>query len=286
MPFGWAGAAAAAIGAAGSIGSGIIGSDASKSAAAQQAAAENNATNAELGMYNQTVAREQPFVSAGQNALTSLQGLLGLGSSGGPSSPILAMLGIGPGGATGGGINPATFQGSPGYQYQLQQGTNAVTNANAPTGIGGNALRQLQQTGQGLANQNWSQYLGNASSAWQQLLGGVGGIANMGQNAAANLGSTATTVGGQIGSNAIGAGTALAAGTMGSANALAGGINGGINNVLPYLLQQQQGGGGTSLITGIGNLLSSYNYNGMAGGSMLSGLSDQAAANVAAGGPY
>lgn len=261
MPWGVAAAGVAAAG--GSILSGIMGSDATKSAAAQQAAAANNATNAELGMYNQTVAREQPFVSAGQNALTSLQGLLGLGSSGGPSSPILAMLGIGPGGATGGGINPSTFQGSPGYQYQLQQGMNAVTNANAPTGIGGNALRQLQQTGQGLANQNWSNYLGNASSAWQQLLGQVGGIAGMGQASAGNLATAGTAVGGQIGANSIYAGNALGQGITNSASALAGGMNGAIQNIAPYLVSQQ-GGGGVSPISGIGNLLSGSNWGGTA----------------------
>jgi hypothetical protein len=261
--------------AVGSIASGVIGSDASKSAASQQAQAAQNATNAELSMYNQTVQREQPFLTAGTNALGSLQNLLGLNGGGSGSSPILQMLGIGAGGATGGGINPSTFQGSPGYQYQLQQGMNAVTNANAPN-PGGNALRQLQQTGQGLANQNWNQYLGNASGAWQQLLGGVGSLVGIGQNAAGNLGNAAQAVGGQIGSNAIGAG---------NASALAGGANGAINNSLAYLLNNQ-GGGGTNPITGIGNLLSGYNYNGMAGGSMLSGLSDQAASNVAAGGPY
>jgi hypothetical protein len=243
MPWG---AAAAAVG---SIASGVIGANAASSAASQQAAAANNATNAELSMYGQTVQREQPFVTGGQNALAQLQSLLGIGAggTGQATSPILQMLGIGGTGGTGAGnINPATFQGSPGYQYQLQQGTNAVTNANAPTGIGGNALRQLQQTGQGLANQNWGNYLGQASGAWQQLLGNIQNIAGLGQNAAANLGNTATSVGGQIGSNAIGAGNAQAAGTIGSANALAGGTNGALNNIIPFLLQQYGAGGPSS----------------------------------------
>ena len=242
----WA-VAGAAIGAAGSIGGGLLGSSASGAAAKDQLQAAQQATQAELQMYNQTVAREQPFLTAGTNALTQLQQLLGIGpGGGGATNPILSMLGIGPGGAAGGGINPATFQGSPGYQYQLQQGMNAVTNANAPTGVGGNALRQLQQTGQGLANQNWNQYLGNASSAWQQLLGGIGSIVGLGQNAAGNLGNAAQTVGGQIGSNAIGGGNALAAGAIGSASALTGGANGALNNIIPFLLQQYGSGGPSS----------------------------------------
>lgn len=238
-------------------------------------------------MYNQTVAREQPFLTAGTNALTQLQQLLGIGpGGGGATNPILSMLGIGPGGAAGGGINPATFQGSPGYQYQLQQGMNAVTNANAPTGVGGNALRQLQQTGQGLANQNWNQYLGNASSAWQQLLGGIGSVVGLGQNAAGNLGNAAQAVGGEIGANSIYGGNALGQGAINSASALAGGANGALqNSIIPFLLSQQSSGG-VSPVTGLGNIFSGYQWGGMPNSSTLGGFTDQANANVAAGGPY
>ena len=256
MPWAVAGAAVAA---AGSIGSGLIGSSAAGSAASQQANAANQATQTQLDMFNQTVGREQPFVTGGQNALAQLQQLLGMGvnGTGTATSPILQMLGIGGTGGTGvGNINPTTFQGSPGYQYQLQQGLGAVTNANAAPGIGGNALRQLQQTGQGLANQNWSNYLGQASGAWQQLLSQLSGIAGLGQNAAGNLGNTATQVGGQIGGNTIGAGNALAAGTVGSASAIGGGINGALNNILPYL-SNQYGSGGVSGLGGGQNYVDS-----------------------------
>ena len=284
----WGAVAGAAIAAAGSIGSGVMGSNAAGNAANQQAAASQAATTQETNMYNETVARELPFVTSGQNALTQLQSLLGVGpgGTGQPTSPILQMLGIGGTGGTGAGsINPATFQGSPGYQYQLQQGLGAVTNANAPTGIGGNALRALQQTGQGLANQNWSNYIGSAGTAWQQLLANISNLVGIGQNAAGNLGNTATQVGSQIAGNTIGAGNALAAGTIGSANALAGGIGGAVNNSLPYLLSNQSGGG-VGPITGIGNLFSGYNWNGTPNSSTMAGLSDQAATNVSLGGPY
>lgn len=288
------------LGAGGSIFSGIMGSNAAQKAAQQMVAAANQASAFEQQMYGQTVARDQPFITAGQNALTQLQGLLGLSPTGvgtTPTSPILSMLGIGPGGATGGGINPATFQGSPGYQYQLQQGLNAVTNAAAPAGgIGGNALRALQQTGQGLANQNWSQYLGSANTAWNNLLSNIQNIVGGGESMAGTLGNVATTVGGQVGGNLIGAGNALAAGTMGSASALTGGINNAIQSIMPYLMNQQGGmggGGGISPITtgignpitGIGNLLSGYTWGGMPGSTMMDTLSAQAAGNVAGGAP-
>lgn len=281
MPWG------AAIAAGGSLLSGIMGRSASKSAASAQEAAAAQASAQEQQAYDQASSNLAPYMSAGTNALTNLQKLIGIGPGGaGASSPILAMLGLGPGGTTG-QVDPTKFYGSPGYQYQLQQGLNAVTNSNARTGIGGNALRELQQTGQGLANQTWNQYLGNASTAWQQLLSNLSSLAGSGQNAATNLGDIGVKVGGQIGANTIGAGNAQAAGTMGASNALSGGISGAIQNILPYIVGGQGGGGGggggTDPITGLSNWASGYNWNGTPGTSMMSDLSAQAAGNIAGG---
>ena len=253
MPF----MAALGIGAAGSAISGILGANAAGNAAKTEANAANQASATELNMFDQTQANLRPFISGGTNALASLQSLLGISPGGsGATSPILAMLGLGPGGT--GSINPATFQGSPGYQYQIQQGENAVTNsAAAHGGIGGNALRQLQSTGQGLANQNFNQFLGNASNAWQNLVGNVSGVAGMGQNAATSLGNFGQNTAGQIGQNTIAAGNDMAAGTMGQANALGGIFNGVGNNALLYALMNgaQTGGGlGNSLYNGITSL--------------------------------
>lgn len=234
MPWG---VAAAGISALGSIGSGIMNSNASKSAAQTQANSTNAATATELGMYNQNVAREAPFVSAGTNALPGLLKLLGLDSSGGgtPSSPIMNMLGLGQGGT--GQIDPSTFQGSPGYQYQVQQGNNAITNM-AHGNLGGNALRALQANGQQLANQNWNQYLSNANGAYQGLVGNVSNVVGSGQNAANFLGTAGQGVAGQIGGNTIGAGNAMAGGIVGGAKNLSGGINGAAEG-LGSILQSQ-----------------------------------------------
>lgn len=235
MPWAVAGAAVAA---GGSIISGMMGADASKAAAKTQAEAADRATQAQLGMYNQTVDREQPFVQAGTNGLADLTKLLGIGSPGGPTSPVLQMLGIGgPGGVGGTGqIDPRTFQGSPGYQFQLQQGTNAVTNSAAANGgLGGNALRQLMGVGQQTANQGWQQYLGNVGNAWQSQIGNISSLVAGGQNAAANLGTIGTQVGGQIGSNIWGAGNATANGITGSASAFGGGLNNASQSIMTLL---------------------------------------------------
>ena len=228
MPFAYA----AGISAAGSLASGLIGAGATNKAAGQQALSQEEALALQGQVFGQTQQNIQPYVGAGQNALQQLQNLLGLGPGGNPAAanPILAMLGLGPGGQTGGGINPATFTGSPGYQYAVQQGNNAITNAASRTGAGGNALMALQANGQQLANQNWGNYLSTAGNAWQQLLGNVGGVASSGLNAASILGGAGQNFANAAGSNIAGAGNARSAGTIGGANAIAGGITGGLQN--------------------------------------------------------
>lgn len=240
MPFG-----IAAIGAVGSVASGLIGSSAAKSAASTQAAATDRATQAEMSMYNQNVAREAPFVAGGTNALNQLQQLL----SGG--SPVLSMLGIGPGGGGTGTINPALFQGSPGYQWQLGQGMNAITNsAAARTGIGGNTLAALQTYGTGLANQDFWNYVNQLNSGYNSQVGNLYNLTALGANAAGNLGTQGTAVANQVGANTIGAGNAAAGGIVGSSNAITGGINSALQSLLVANQMKPGGlfsfGGGTS----------------------------------------
>lgn len=244
MPFGYA----AAIGAVGSLASGIIGSGAAKSAAKTEADAANQASQTELKMFGDTQQQVSPWISGGTNALANLQKLLGLGADGtGATSPVLQMLGIGTPGSPGtGSINPSTFQGSPGYQYALQQGNNAVTNS-AHGNIGGNTLRALQQNGQGLANQNWNQYLGNVGNSWQTLVGDVSNVSGTGLNAADALAGIRTGVGNRVGANQIAAGQDIAAGTIGSANALQKMISGLTSSATTGLT------GGTGMGTGGGS---------------------------------
>lgn len=288
MPFA---IAAAGIGAAGSIASGIMSSNAAKSAAKAQGDAANKATGAELAMFNTAQSDLQPWMTAGTNGLAALQQALGIGpgTSGVASSPILAMLGIGPNGATGGGVDPSTFQNSPGYQYQLQQTMNAIQNQGAAHGgLGGNALKALQSNAAGLANQNWTNYLGSANTAWQGMIGNLSDVSRMGLNAGTSMAGNAMNMGQMQGSNIIGAGNAQASGIVGASNALNKGIGGAEQAIMSSLLGGGGNGGGFSsaasgLYNGIGNLLGGYQWDGMAGRSMLNNLSNQAAGNIAGG---
>jgi hypothetical protein len=113
----------------------------------------------------------------------------------------------------------AQFTASPGYQYQLQQGEQAIQNSAASRGglVSGNALKALQANGIGLANQDWY----NAQNAYlqqqQQRFNMLQTLSGSGQNAAANLGSFGSQVAGSIGANTIGAGNSAAAGSVAQA---------------------------------------------------------------------
>lgn len=185
------------------------------------------------------------------------------------------------------------YQQSPGYQWQLGQGLEAVRNAaSAGGGIdGGNTLKALTGYAEGLANQDYQQaysnYANNYNNAYSNYVNNYNNIysgalnnantsfnrlqtlAGSGQNAAAGLGALGSQVSSQVGSNIVGAGNAIAAGKIGSANA----ITGGVNNLsqLAFLFGMNPnmfgGGGGSSGVIGNpGGFTFDNGYNSAFGG--------------------
>jgi len=161
-------------------------------------------------------------------------------------------------GATAGGFGslaqPFSFDPSqlgklPGYQFELEQGKEAIQNAAQQAGgIGGNALKALDQYGTGLAQQDyWNQYQAQYQAYTQHqqsLFDMLQTLAGSGQNAAANLGALGTTAAANAGNNITSAGAAQSAGTIGASNAMTGGFNSLINNLTAFLQGGGLGGGG------------------------------------------
>lgn len=179
-------------------------------------------------MFNRTQANEQPFIQAGGNALTALQQGIGIG-------PGTSGTGVGD-------LNrPFTagdFHSSPGYQFQMQQGENAVLNNAAHLGgvNSGNTLKALTQFGQGTANQDyWNAYNAFVNNQ-NQRFGQLQTVAGSGQNAVSNTGALGAQVASSVGNNIIGAGNAQSAGQVGQANAITNGIGGVSQNFLLYSL--------------------------------------------------
>lgn len=138
-----------------------------------------------------------------------------------------------------GGTKYQGFQATPGYQFQMDQGTAAVNAlAGARGGLNsGRTMQDLQTFGQGLANQEYNNYLNRLT-----------GMSGSGQAAAGAQANAATNAASGVSNALSGIGNAQAAGAIGSANAWTGALNN-----LTALNQYQKGttgGGGNWLFGG------------------------------------
>ena len=155
------------------------------------------------------------------------------------------------------------FQQSPGYQFQLEQGENAINNAAAARGVAGGTanLENLNNYAQGSANTDYQNAFNNYQAQQSNIfnrLSTVAGLGSAANSTVAQAGSVAST---NQANAAIGAGNAAAAGYVGGANAVSGAIGTGINTWMgqQYLNSINGGGGGPSL-SQISNVDSSSPY--------------------------
>ena len=221
---------------AGAISTGVGAYSASQAAKAQQNAAQT-AANTQMSIFNQTSANLAPYNQMGQSAVSQLASLFGLGGSNG--------------GAPNAAAATSALTQFPGYQFGLQQGTQALDRSAASQGLllSGGQLKAAQQYGQGYAMQN----------AWQPYVNQLNTSAGLGENAAAMVGNQGVGTGANVGASQLAAGQAQASGTIGTNNAIQGGLQ---SALLAYALQNQSGnavanagaGAGTDLIQGVSGL--------------------------------
>lgn len=238
-------------GAAGSLFSGSEQANAANNAAQLQYNLGEQGLNFQQQVYNQNQQNLAPWIQQGQGAVNTLGGLQQQALQGtGPLAPW-----------TGQFQAPTAAQAAqyPGYQFQLQQGENAIQNSSAARGglVSGNAATALNNYAQGTAQSDYSnvynqalqqyqmgynQYQQNQSNLFNRYasLAGLGQTSaaqegNLGQSAANTTGNILGTIGGQVGQNINNAGAATASGYAGATNA----FTGGINNLQQYLMLQQ-----------------------------------------------
>lgn len=118
---------------------------------------------------------------------------------------------LGLNGKKGNATATGAFQTGPGYQFAMDQGTNAALRGASASGMlnSGNTLTALTGFGQGLANQEyggWLDRLSGASAQGLQAAGGqanaLGGLASLYQNTAGDrLGLESTVAQGRMGNN-------------------------------------------------------------------------------------
>lgn len=145
----------------------------------------SNPYDAASKYYNQIPGRMlpyyQPYMNAGQGAMNQLQDQYGkmVGNYGGVQdkynqlmndpNAFLAKIGAG-------------YQKSPGFDWQMNQGMNAANNAAAAGGMAGSPQHQQQAAtmAEGLANQDYYNYMNKALGAFNTGLSGNAGLYGMG----------------------------------------------------------------------------------------------------------
>jgi len=130
----------------------------------------------------------------------------------------------------------AGYQQSPGYQYQVDQATKAANKAAAAGGMLGSPAEQVElaRNVNGIANQDFQQYLQNALGVYRGGLQGLGNFQQQGFGASMGLGDMITK--------------ALQGQSQNSMNQGAYNMQGAMNQ------QEQQGAGLGSLMGGLAGL--------------------------------
>lgn len=295
MPFAIAAVGAALVG-------GAMSADASQNAADTQLQGSKQASNTQLGMFQQTQANMAPWLQAGNLSLDKLQYLMGIGDpmqaardqaaqAAGIKKPTmqdaeaehlqshiktfgrgysadsdmsakqaqtkqiydrmlgeynqqLTQLDVKPdpkfGSMYGSLMKPfgmEDFQASPAYQFNLDQGTQAINKATAARGqfYAPATLQSIAKYSQGMASNEFQNAYGNYNTNMGNIWNRLSTLSGGGQNAAGNMGTNATAVAGQVGNNIMGGANAQAAGQVGAANGFSNGMSSAYNN---YLSQQ------------------------------------------------
>jgi hypothetical protein len=214
---------AVAVGGASLIG-GVIAGQGAKSAAHTQANSSQYAADLQKNMYDQTVAREQPYVQAGYGAVNTLSGMMGQ-----LNKPFTADM---------------MKEYSPAYQFQMQQGQQGVLNqaSNSQGALSGAALKDLTAYNQGFANTAFNNAFNQYQTQQNNVFNRLSGLATLGQGAASNQATGGSNYANSIGNSISNVGSALGAGQVGQANA----YSSALSNAAPWLAY---GGGGSSTPT-------------------------------------
>ena len=198
---------------------GLMGSTSASRAQSQAASDQLGIARENMDFQKGLYADAAPFRQGGMDALGGL----------------LFELGIGP--------RPSGYQGyekTPGYDFRMQQGTNALESSAAARGglYSGATGTALNQFGQGIAQQDYGNYLSQ-----------LGGMVGLGQTGVGQAAAGVANASGAIGDAFGAAGNAKSAGYIGAANALNTGIGNyygmqQYNNALAAQPPQQPGYGG------------------------------------------
>lgn len=200
------------MGIVGDIAKGVFGWKASNKAADAQLTASRESNQALMDMYQQNRADLAPWRDAGRNALGYLAALSGMGSGGN-------------------GVDQSTNQlqalmQSPGYQFRLAQGLQALDRSAAARGglYSGATLKALSRYNQDYAANEYG-------AQWNRLAN----LAGIGQQATNQTGSYGRDTAFGVASNAQRAGDARSSNYLNRADIIGSGIDSANNNAMALL---------------------------------------------------
>jgi len=200
------------------LGGALISSNATENAAQTQANAANQASQLQYQEFEQQMANQAPWLSAGTRALPQLSGMASM-------APTFTM---------------SDFQNDPGYNFDLQQGSQAIQRAAAATGglQSGGTLKSLSDYAQGQASNEYenayNRFMNNQNTQFNRLAS----IAGIGQTANGQIGQAGMNMANQVGANITGAGNASAAAQIAQGNTWGNALSslgtGGANTWMQY----------------------------------------------------
>lgn len=243
-------AAAAAVGAVASVGSGVMAARGARRAGRAQERAAQSAEQTQRQMFDRQVELQEPFRQAGLTAQQQIMQLLGIGGD-------ASMPGYG---SMARPFGQQDFEQDPGYAFRQQEGMRALERSAAARGglLSGNTMRGIQRFGQDLASQEYQNAFNRFQIERAARLNPLQSLMGSGQSAANVMTGAAGQAAQNIGQMQLGAGQARASGYIGSANALAGALQGVGSAAMQFPLYQAQ----------LGNIRAetdAYNRSGLGG---------------------
>ncbi len=212
----------------GNVVGGLIGNEGAEDAADAQQAATNTAAQAQLTASREALEAQKPFLQggyAGTNRLLDLLGLSDRRNAEGFGSLNRQF-----------SFTPGDLTATPGYQFQLQQGQNALDRKAAAGGgfYSGAALKAASGFNQDLAGTTFDNEYNRAFNAFQtnrtNTLNPLQALAGQGQTAAQTSGAIQQNTGNALANLYTNLGNAQGAAAIAGSNAISNGINSGISN--------------------------------------------------------
>lgn len=212
----WFAVGAAVVGAAGSVYS-------SNKASKTQGSAADAANQLQQQQYDDTVNRNQPFVSGGTSAYNALLGRLGLAGTSNTDAGY---------GTLGKVPTSADVMATPGYQFGLDQGQQALNRQITAGGMSGSgaALKAAARYGTDYATTKYDDAFNNLQTANTNTFNQLSGTAKIGQASANNTAAAGEGYATTSGNNLMGAANSSAAATLANNNAVQGAINQGVSS--------------------------------------------------------